>query len=75
MRRYLILATALVAATAAAAADNGSRVAPMVARFTDQKDHWIVSVWKDPDTGCEYLVTLDHMTPRLDHDGRPRCPT
>ncbi len=36
-----------------------------------------VRVWRDPDTGCEYLLwerrQRGSMTPRLKPDGRPMC--
>jgi Family of unknown function (DUF6440) len=36
-----------------------------------------VRVWRDPETGCQYLVwerrSLGNMTPRLNAEGRPLC--
>lgn len=36
-----------------------------------------VRVWRDPETGCEYLLwegkRKGSMTPRLTSDGRPMC--
>lgn len=36
-----------------------------------------VRVWRDPDTGCQYLIwerrQRGGMTPRLQRDGRPMC--
>lgn len=34
-----------------------------------------ISVWTDPETGCESYVTDDgFMSPRLNADGSQRCP-
>ncbi len=36
-----------------------------------------IRVWRDPETGCQYLVwerrRTGSMTPRLKADGRPMC--
>ncbi|MFI4965381.1 MAG: hypothetical protein ACHP9T_08455 [Caulobacterales bacterium] len=76
MRPTLVaLTAALTAGTAATAADQFQRVASVSSVFTNSKGDWVTSVWKDPDTGCEYLLRGDNIIPRLDHGGRPRCPT
>lgn|GEM_PF-2725713 len=32
-----------------------------------------ITVWQDPETGCEYIIGNDAMIPRLDADGEPMC--
>jgi hypothetical protein len=70
-----LLISLLAAGAATAATEITRRVAPVSTVFTDAKDRYVVSVWRDPDTGCEYLISGDHIIPRLERDGRPRCPT
>lgn len=78
MIRATIGFTALALAAYAPAPPSASPrvLAPVSVVFVDDRDRWVgLSVWQDPETGCEYLVGPAGSSPvvRLGHDGRPRC--
>lgn len=72
--RTAILLVALAAAGSAWAATNAARrTVPVTTVFTDSDNNWLASVWRDPDTGCEYLIRGDTMVPRKERGGYQRC--
>lgn len=54
--------------------DNGASEARVLGRSAGGER---VRVWRDPETGCQYLAwgrrRTGSMTPRLKPDGRPMC--
>lgn len=47
--------------------------APSIVRFVDHNGTTAAQVWRDPETGCEYLFTMNGPTPRLGANGLPKC--
>ncbi len=63
----------LALATVARSADERRVVRPVSTIYTDERDRWLISAWTDPETGCDYLLTNETLTPRLRPDGLPFC--
>lgn len=59
---YLILASALLLASCNRADQTVSRGL-----------NGAISIWTDKETGCQYVLTDDNITPRLKSDGLPAC--
>jgi hypothetical protein len=73
MKPAIVALIALASAGAAYAAADATRIVPVSTVFTNSKGDWVVSVWKDPDTHCQYLIRGDSITPRLEAGGTPKC--
>lgn len=73
MKTKLLVAAALGLVAAAPAQSDTRTVAPVETVYTDARGNRILSVWRDPETGCEYLLGVNEAVPRLKPDGLPLC--
>lgn len=68
-----LIAVAALGLVAAAPPQPTEVVAPILTEYTNARGNHILSVWRDPETGCEYILGTNEATPRLKPDGLPLC--
>lgn len=75
---YRVIFAAAAVLTMGAAAPVPAPVAQTMANpphtvVTGARGRDIMSIWRDPETGCDYFLSLNTTTPRLKADGLPYC--
>lgn len=72
MRATFMLAELLILAGCKPTDDGNGQKADVV-KPTEQDNSTPVMDYKDPDTGCHYIVWNGGMTPKLGKNGKPFC--